>query len=337
MPEPAGTPSPEPLDELGDVLDAFGGRRVLVVGDVMLDEYLSGRVRRVSPEAPVPVVELEARTDTAGGAGNAAANITGLGGRAQLGAVVGRDANGRRLRDALSRAGVEHAGAVADGARPTTTKTRVVAGQQQIARVDVEDTTPIGREAADRLLAWFDRACRGTHAVLLCDYRKGVLTPALCQAMIARARALGVPIVVDPKGSDFGKYRGASVITPNVTEVQAATQHVRPEPADELSCARVLVSELDGVAVLLTRGSSGMTLFPARGEPVSVLADTRRVFDVTGAGDTVVAVLALALGAGSSLETAMRLANLAAGLVVERPGTTALQADELRAAVAGKG
>ena len=336
MREPAVTPLPEPLDELGDVLDAFGGRHVLVVGDVMLDEYLSGRVRRVSPEAPVPVVELEARTDTAGGAGNAAANITGLGGRAQLGAVIGRDANGRRLRDALSRAGVEHAGAVADGARPTTTKTRVVAGQQQIARVDVEDTTPIGGEAADRLLAWFERACPGAHAVLLCDYRKGVLTPGLCQGMIARARSLGVPIVVDPKGSDFGKYRGASVITPNVTEVQAATQHVRPEPADELGCARVLVSELGGVAVLLTRGSSGMTLFPPQGEPVSVLADTRRVFDVTGAGDTVVAVLALALGAGSSLETAMRLANLAAGLVVARPGTTALQADELRAAVAGK-
>lgn len=324
------------LDDLEAVLTGFAGRRVLVVGDVMLDEYLTGRVRRVSPEAPVPIVELEARTDTAGGAGNAASNITGLGGQAVLGALMGGDDNGRRLRTVLKRAGVDLSGAVDDVARPTTTKTRVVAGQQQIARVDVEDTAPIGVELAAQLLVWFRQACVDAHAVLLCDYGKGVLTPELCTELIGHARGLRLPVVVDPKGADFSKYRGATVITPNVAEVEVATQHVRPTPPDPVACAQVLVPELGGAAVLLTRGPDGMALFRPGVEPLSVTADTQRVFDVTGAGDTVVAVLALALGAGAGMEAAMRLANLAAGLVVARPGTTALQADELRAAVAAK-
>lgn len=307
-------------------------RHVVVVGDVMLDEYLLGSVRRVSPEAPVPVLELQGRTDTAGGAGNAAANIGRLGGRVQLGALVGEDDSGERLRTALKAAGVVFSGAVSEPDRRTTTKTRLVAGQQQIARVDVEDAAAMVSSSAERLFRWFEQACEDADAVLLCDYRKGVLSNDLCARLIAHSRAQGLPVVVDPKGVDYGRYLGATVITPNLQEAEAATRHIRPLPEGPESCAAALAAELDGTAILLTRGADGMTLLAPGQAPLTIPADVRQVFDVTGAGDTVAAVLALALAARADLAEATRMANRAAGLVVARFGTTALHAEDLRKA-----
>jgi D-glycero-beta-D-manno-heptose-7-phosphate kinase len=323
-------------EELLGLVERLPGQRVLVVGDVMLDEYLAGDVRRISPEAPVPVVELGSRTLAAGGAGNAAANIAGLGGVSTLGAMVGADEHGEQLREVLKLAGVDFGGAVTDGLRPTTTKTRVVAGQQQVARVDHEDASPLSDPAREVLEAWYADACAHADAVLLCDYAKGLLTAEVCASLIAHARAADLPVVVDPKGTDYRKYRGATVITPNLSEVETATAHLRPRPVDADAAAGLLLAELPGTAVLLTRGPDGMTLLEAGAAPVSVPADTRHVFDVTGAGDTVVATVTVALAAGASTRTAMVLANHAAGLVVARPGTTTLQLEELRAALADR-
>jgi D-beta-D-heptose 7-phosphate kinase/D-beta-D-heptose 1-phosphate adenosyltransferase len=317
-----------------EILDRFPGTSVLVVGDVMLDEYIWGEVRRVSPEAPVPVVEIRTRTYVPGGAGNVASGVAGLGGIARLAGVVGEDASARLLLDSLERAGVE-SGLTPDPSRPTTTKTRIVAQSQQVVRADSEDRAPLATEVADRVVSWIEGRVADTDALVLSDYAKGVVSPELAGRVIELARDAGKPVVADPKGSDYAKYRGATVVTPNIHEAKRAAG-LDGDAHHELSEVGGRLAELlGGSALLVTRGAQGMSLFPNGSEPpVDIPSRARNVFDVTGAGDAVVSTLALALGCGAPLEEAASLANAAAGVAVGKVGTQTLALDELREAAA---
>lgn len=314
-----------------DILNAFPGKCVLIVGDVMLDEYIWGEVQRISPEAPVPVVEVRRRTYAPGGAANTAANVASLGGRALLGGVVGRDDQAERLRQALRQAGVDADGLFVDADRPTTTKTRIVAHSQQVVRVDTEQRMPLPVELEDTLLGWTAKRLSEADACILSDYDKGVVSPRLAERFIRLAREAGRPAVVDPKGTNYAKYRGATVVTPNIREAEQALNYKINGHADLLKVGRQLSTILEGSALLITRGPEGMSLFLNGAEAVHIPAVARNVFDVTGAGDTVVSTLALALAAGATLEQAARLANRAAGIVVGKFGTATVTIEELLA------
>lgn len=312
------------------LVDSLGGVVVLALGDVMLDEYVWGEVRRISPEAPVPVVEIRQRTAVPGGAANVAAGVVALGGSALLCGVVGADAAAGVVREAAVRAGVDVAGLAVDSGRPTTTKTRVIAHAQQVVRTDAEDRSPLAAEVEDRLVDWARERVGEADAVAISDYAKGVVSDRVAAAVIEAARAAGRPVVVDPKGLRYEKYRGATLITPNADDAaRAANVHLEGE-GDLVEAARRLAEASGGARLLVTRGAAGMSLF-GDGEPLQIPAEARDVYDVTGAGDTVVAVLAAALGAGIALEDAVRLANSAAGIVVGKVGTATVGADELAA------
>jgi D-beta-D-heptose 7-phosphate kinase/D-beta-D-heptose 1-phosphate adenosyltransferase len=312
-----------------EIVAAFPGTRVLVIGDVMLDEYIWGEVRRISPEAPVPVVEARRRTYIPGGAGNTAANVVSLGGQAVLGGVVGRDHQATKLGEALQQNGIETAGLVVDEGRPTTTKTRIVAHSQQVVRVDCEEHTPLPARLEDTLLQWAETYMCRADACILSDYNKGVVSTRLATCFIHLARQAGRPVVVDPKGTDYTKYRGATVVTPNVYEVEQALDHEINGDGDFLGGGQRLLDILDGAALLITRGAQGMSLYTKGAPTRHIPANARNVYDVTGAGDTVVGMLALALAAGATLEQAMDLANRAAGIVVGKFGTAMVSLAEL--------
>jgi D-beta-D-heptose 7-phosphate kinase/D-beta-D-heptose 1-phosphate adenosyltransferase len=305
---------------------------VLVLGDVILDEYVWGEVRRISPEAPVPVVEIDRRTRVPGGAANAAAGVVALGGRTLLGGVIGADDAGAAMRETVAAAGVDGSGLVVDEERPTTTKTRVIANAQQVVRTDHELRRPLSSAVERALLAWVRDSLPEADALLISDYRKGVVSEAVARGAVESGRALGKPVVIDPKGLHYSRYAGATVITPNEHDAaQAANVHVEHDD-DLLEAARRLSTLVDGAALLITRGPAGMTLF-ADGSSLDIPARAREVYDVTGAGDTVVAVLSVALARSWELTDAVRLANAAAGVVVGKMGTSTVTLEELERCV----
>ncbi|MEX3629975.1 MAG: D-glycero-beta-D-manno-heptose-7-phosphate kinase [Burkholderia sp.] len=296
--------------------------RVLVVGDVMLDRYWFGNVNRISPEAPVPVVHVQRQEERLGGAANVARNIVTLGANAGLLCVVGTDEPGERIVGLLGESGVETY-LERDAQLPTTIKLRVLAQQQQLLRVDFEASPQ--HEVLLAGLARFDTLLPSHGVVLMSDYAKGGLTHVT--TMIAKARAAGLPVLVDPKGADWARYRGASLITPNRAELREVVGGWHSE--DELRArVRELRASLALDALLLTRSEEGMTLFSDAGE-LNVPALAREVFDVSGAGDTVIATVAAMLGAGLSLDAAVMLANRAAGIVVGMLGTATVEYGEL--------
>jgi D-beta-D-heptose 7-phosphate kinase/D-beta-D-heptose 1-phosphate adenosyltransferase len=312
------------------VLNALRGQVVVVVGDVMLDRYWWGSVSRLSPEAPVPVVHKQHATAAPGGAANVAANVASLGGTPRLVGVVGLDEAGHELRAELERRDIAHDHLLTDGGRPTTVKTRVVAHSQHVVRVDEEDRRPIAAPLVGQLAERVAALLVGARVLIVSDYAKGVLGPELLRRVIREARGRDCWVVVDPKGSDYARYRGASLVCPNRVEALAAAGVDGDTPdAVALAGARLLEAGVAD-AVLVTLGEAGMMLFePARPAlPVAALA--RAVYDVTGAGDTVIATVALALAAGAPLGVAVRLANVAAGLAVEQVGTATVTAAELR-------
>jgi D-beta-D-heptose 7-phosphate kinase/D-beta-D-heptose 1-phosphate adenosyltransferase len=262
-------------------------------------------------------------------------NVASLGGEPVLGGVVGTDHAAGRLRAALEERGTPAGGLVADAGRSTTTKTRLIAHSQQVARIDDEQRTPLARELEDRLLRWAEQELPRCQACILSDYAKGVVSGRFAEHLIGLARRAGKPIVVDPKGADYAKYRGATVIKPNVQEARQATNRDVEGPAGLQAAAEQLQEMLGGSAVLLTRGPEGMSLFVRGSPPLHIPPLAREVFDVTGAGDTVVSTLALALAAGATLEQAARLANRAAALVVAKVGTAQATLDELLGSEAG--
>ncbi len=305
----------------------FQNARILVVGDVMLDRYWHGKAIRISPEAPVPVVKVAGREDRPGGAGNVALNVAALGAAATLVGISGRDEAGEELQARLTAAGVLCDFQQAKEAS-TITKLRVISQHQQLIRLDFEQDF----EAADvagmqqRALA----ALAGADVLVLSDYGKGAL--ADCPGLIKAARSKGVSVVVDPKGSDFAKYSGATVMTPNLAEFEAVVGACRSEE-ELVSRGLQLLESLQLQALLITRGEHGMTLLRPQMTELHLPALAREVYDVTGAGDTVVSVLAAALASGCALDEATALANLAAGLVVAKLGTAAISGPELRRAV----
>ena len=328
------------MTDLGQLPARFAGRRVAVIGDVMLDHFLFGRVDRISPEAPVPVVRYQRDEYRIGGAGNVAYNVRALGGEAAIVALVGADDAADRLRAELSAAGIEAGGLIVDRGRPTTRKVRVVTSRnQQVTRIDYEGDDEPEPASVEALRAAVTRAIAGAHAVVLSDYRKGVVVPPIIAAAVDAATARRLPLLVDPKIPQPERYRGATVITPNRDEAERMTQMTIRNPDEAKAAARVLHTR-SGASVLITLGEHGMWVLDAASTPASeaaLPAVAREVADVTGAGDTVIAALALGLAAGASLLDAARLANLAAGLVVARFGPAAVTADELRSAVAGSG
>lgn len=296
--------------------------RVLVVGDVMLDRYWYGAVDRISPEAPVPVVRVTREEERAGGAANVAYNAVGLGAQASLLTVVGADEASHHLEALVAKTGIEtHFGRDAD--LKTTVKLRVIGRQQQLIRLDFENTPK--NEILAGQTATFQHILPTHNAVLFSDYGKGGL--AHVTDMISQARALGKPILIDPKGNDYTRYQNATVITPNRAEMQQVIGHWTDED-DLRTKAHNLREHLHLDAVLLTRSEEGMTLFDAQGEQ-HVSAQAREVFDVTGAGDTVIATMAVMVGAGLSLREAMPLANRAGGIVVGKFGTASVSYEEL--------
>lgn len=302
--------------------DTLAHARVLVVGDVMLDRYWFGDVNRISPEAPVPVVHVQRQENRLGGAANVARNAAALGAQTGLLCVVGCDEPGERVVELLRESGVS-AHLERDPALSTTIKLRVLSRQQQLLRVDFENMP--AHEALRASLARFDTLLPGHDVILMSDYAKGGLTHVM--RMIAKARAAGKPVLVDPKGDDWARYRGATVITPNRAELREVVGSWKSEE-DLLSRVGKLRSELQFDALLLTRSEEGMTLFSNDGV-LNVPTMAREVYDVSGAGDTVIATLAVMLGAGFTLTQGVALANRAAGIVVGKLGTATVTCDEL--------
>lgn len=315
---------------LTEALQQLAGNRrpVVCVGDFMLDRFIYGQVSRISPEAPVPVLRVSHQDEMAGGAGNVVRNLQALGQQVRFLGVVGDDAAGAALQAQLASLGGAEGQLLVDGQRPTTLKHRYVAQSQQLLRTDYEDPRPVAATVQQALHTAFQHQLRGAGAVILSDYGKGVLTADLTRQFIQAARQAGLPVIVDPKGHDYSKYAGATVLCPNLKELAEATG--RPvDNRDEMDmAARALMHKYDLESVLVTRGAHGMLLVtPSAAQ--SIAAQAREVFDVSGAGDTVVATLAAARAAGVELAASARLANAAAGLVVGKVGTATATVAEL--------
>lgn len=315
--------------DLPALLQRIAGRRVLVVGDIILDEYLDGDAARISPEAPVPVLRFTAQQAVLGGAANTAANVASLGGRATLVGLLGDDAAGAAVRRMCSEAGIA-VEALSDG-RETTRKVRVVSRQQQLLRIDYEKTSPIDDACQARLLETVGRRLVDADVLVLSDYAKGLLTLAGVDGIRRLAHAAGLVIVVDPRPRHAGSYAGCDYLTPNWKEALAllALDEAEPTP-DAVLETGVRLRHRFGAGVLLTLGARGMAFFP-KGDapPVMVSAESREVFDVSGAGDTVVAAFALAIAGGCAPTEAVWLANRAAAIVVGKRGTATVTPDEL--------
>ncbi len=319
------------LGEIAEyVLSRAAGASVLAVGDLMLDRFVSGKVERISPEAPIPVLAVERETVMPGGVGNVVANIRALGGEAHLVAVVGDDREAETLAGLL--APDRDAGFVRDPSRPTAVKTRFVAGGQQLLRADYELSRPIAHGVEDRILDEIEKRLHGAGALVLSDYGKGVLTDHILRHAISSAKSLGVPVIVDPKGADYGRYRGASVVTPNLNELTLAAGFLGHGDSKVEEAARSVLAKSGIVSMVATRGAEGLSVVRMDADAVHIRAQAREVFDVSGAGDTVVATLALALATGADLPAAAALANLAASVVVGKVGTASVTGDELRTA-----
>jgi rfaE bifunctional protein kinase chain/domain len=309
------------LKRLEQILERISGLRALVIGDIMLDRYVWGLVSRISPEAPVPIVDVHEETSRLGGAANVANNIVSLGASCELMGVIGEDASGQVLGAKVREAGIEVGGLVSDPGRPTTVKTRVIAHNQQVVRTDLEAKEEIGGKVGKSL---FDTVMKGLErcdAIVISDYGKGVITKSLLDSLIPRARSQKKVISVDPKETHFMNYRGVSLITPNQYEAGGAVGMRIHDEESLLDIGWKIVEKLQTDALLITRGSEGMSLFQQDGTYSHFPTVARRVYDVTGAGDTVICAFTLALSAGAGMDEAAHIANHAAGLVIRDLGT----------------
>lgn len=307
------------------------GRRVLVVGDLMLDEFIWGTARRLAPEAPVPVVEVERETWKLGGAANVAANLRALGGVPTVLGVIGDDLSADLLKAEFKRNDLSDHGLLVDPDRPTTRKTRVMAHSHQVVRVDRERRRPVSEPIEDAIIARFAELLPEMAAVAVSDYDKGALTPRILEETLEMARDRGLPVCLDPKLRNFPFYKPVTVITPNHHEAEAATQLTIENDESLADVCRAIRQMLGKPNVLVTRGEAGMTLCDPRGVLTHIPAAAREVYDVTGAGDTVLATLTLALAAGADMLDAAITANHAAGVVVAKLGTATASPEEIAA------
>ncbi|MBI3654533.1 MAG: D-glycero-beta-D-manno-heptose-7-phosphate kinase [Acidobacteria bacterium] len=316
-----------------EITAAFAGKRIIVLGDLMLDEFIFGRVRRISPEAPVPVVEVERQTLTLGGAGNVVSNLVALGASPMPLGVVGDDADAERMRFAFQKAGVNLDSLVVDAKRPTTLKTRIIAHNQQVVRADRENCKAIAPEIEEGLLAVFRREMAQADALIVSDYNKGLLTARLLAEVLSLARERELTVCLDPKRRSFAHYQPLTVITPNHQEASEASGITIEDDASLIEAGQQILHSLDCRAALITRGEEGMALFTDDGAVTRIPTVAREVYDVTGAGDTVIATLTLALASGASYVESAVLANHAAGVVVGKLGTATVSRDELLATI----
>ncbi|WP_432820900.1 bifunctional D-glycero-beta-D-manno-heptose-7-phosphate kinase/D-glycero-beta-D-manno-heptose 1-phosphate adenylyltransferase HldE [Trichloromonas sp.] len=315
--------------EIEEFLGRLKNVRALVIGDLMLDEYLWGKTERISPEAPVQVVDIGREDLRLGGAGNVVNNLIALGCHVQVVSVLGDDTDGRCLRAMLEAKGIAIDGVFMASGRVTSRKTRVLASNQQMLRIDRESRESIDSALTEQLLAHIRSVADRFQVILVSDYLKGVLTEPLLQSVIAIGREKGVPVVVDPKGDDYGKYRGATLLTPNRKETQKASGVAIVDEPSLLQAGRSLRQNVDLDALVLTRSEEGMSLFLRDGRELHMPTEAREVFDVSGAGDTVLSVIGVGLAAGLSLEQAAVVSNLAAGVVVGKVGTSTVSPQEI--------
>ncbi|OIP36548.1 hypothetical protein AUJ95_09300 [Candidatus Desantisbacteria bacterium CG2_30_40_21] len=317
------------------IISRFNDASVLVVGDLMLDEFVWGKVSRISPEAPVPVVDVTLITFSPGGAGNVVNNIRILGGKVYPVGIIGEDGTAQKLLAELKKKNIDVDGIVVDSERPTTLKSRVIAHSQQMLRIDREQRGEIPEWVTKQMLSFVRMLLPEIKAVVISDYGKGVVSPRLLEELIPLCRKNSLPIIVDPKINRSLYYKGISVITPNHHE---AGEIVHQKIIDEetlLIVGQKLLSELESEAVLITRGEDGMSLFEKDGNITHIPTVAKEIYDVTGAGDTVVSVMALSLACGAKMKEASILSNFAAGIVVEKVGTAVVTVSELRERVKG--
>lgn len=318
---------------LKEVVSSFGRVRVLVVGDLILDEFIWGQVSRISPEAPIPVVWVKSESLVPGGACNVANNIRSLGGSADVIGVIGAEGRGRMLLELLEKNGIGTSGIIKDTARPTTLKTRVVAHHQQVVRIDREEIAPLSKDIQRRFIADIRKRLAKFDAVCVEDYGKGVITPELVHEIVRLARRQNKIITVDPKESHLSYYKGVSCITPNHHEASTLARIPIKDDESLRRAGQKLLRALSCENVLITRGENGMCLFQKGLKPVKIPTLAQDVFDVSGAGDTVIGTYTLALGSKAAPLEAAHLANCAAGIVVGKVGTASVTQNELLARV----
>ena len=306
----------------------------LVIGDLMLDEYLWGKTDRISPEAPVQVVDVIREELRLGGAGNVVNNLTDLGAQVTVCSVIGQDANGRSLLAAFNQRGVSTGAVFPDSERQTSRKTRVVAANQQIVRIDRESRQPLSKEIEDSVSHWINQHASSFKVILLSDYRKGVLTDRIISSVIKTAQQSHIPVLVDPKGIDYSRYHGATILTPNRKEAEAASGIRITDEASLAAAAAAIMNSAGLDYLLITRSEEGMSLFSKHDQPVHIPTVAREVFDVSGAGDTVLASLAIGIAAGMTFTEAACLANVAAGIAVGKLGTSTVTPAEIINAIA---
>ncbi len=313
-----------------NLIQRMAQTRILVVGDLMLDQFVQGDVHRISPESPVPVLSVTRETSMPGGAGNVLTNLRGLNVTTDVIAVIGDDHHGQILSGLISSLGIDtHTLIVRDNA-PTTLKTRFISGHQQMLRVDHETTAKCSADVESKIIAALDKHVPSQNALVLSDYGKGVLTPKILQHAISLANRHNIPVLVDPKGTDYSKYAGATTITPNRKELSEATGGAPlTEDEDIIAAAMSLITDCNIQSVVATRSQDGMSIIQTGISPVHLRTHAREVFDVSGAGDTVISTIAASLAAGATLVEAASLANIAGGIVVGKVGTAPIRANEL--------
>ncbi len=316
-------------EKFKNFLDSDHRPRLLVIGDLILDEYIWGAVSRISPEAPVPILETKSENLTLGGAANVANNLVALGCEVHLVGAIGQDEKGDKLLTLIEEKGISSKGIFRFVHRPTTSKIRVVAHNQQVLRIDKEDNRPITEETENRIIKYINKALPDMDIVICSDYRKGILTEKVFSAVSHRAKNSKKRVIVDPKSSDFELYKGATVITPNQFEVEKAVPIKIQDKVDLDRAAEYLLNLTHAEVLLITRGKDGMTLYPNKAKPVDIPTQAKEVFDVTGAGDTVVSVLAMALAVGFNPEDSAWLSNMAASIVVGKVGTAVVTLNEI--------
>jgi D-glycero-beta-D-manno-heptose-7-phosphate kinase len=311
----------------------FHNKRILVLGDLMLDRFIWGAVSRISPEAPVPVVEIKTESICLGGAANVAGNIRSLGGVPVPIGVIGADEEGNRLKKEFRFLGSPISGLVVDKLRPTSIKTRIIAHHQQVCRTDREDRTPLSQEIQSRVVERFHSALTSVDAVIVSDYAKGLISPVLLKKTLPQAHSAKKVVCIDPKMTDFAVYRPAAIITPNTAEAERGSGIHIAGKSDLIRAGKKILSDSGIEHVLITRGEEGMALFGTGSKVVHIPTVAREVFDVTGAGDTVISAIALSLVAGLSMLESAVLSNIAAGIVVGKLGTASVTPEELISAI----
>lgn len=318
---------------LTEIIERFPQKHIVVIGDVILDHYIWGDVSRISPEAPVPVVEVRDENFRLGGAANTVANIRSLGGEVDVISVVGKDENSNKLQNMLSCIGANISGVLEDDKRPTITKTRVMARSQQVVRIDRESKREVDGKEKEKIICSAESAIDKADAVIFSDYDKGVVSKELLEFVFSKAKKRNMPVIVDPKERNFWNYKGATVVTPNLKEASAPLGVNITDEESLFAVGNALLERLELSALLITKGEHGMSLFEvvdnAPAKVTHIPAVAREVFDVTGAGDTVVAAFTLALAAGASMLDASKIANCAAGIVVGEIGTAVVTPKEL--------